>query len=199
MSSSQSITALHVTNQCVVVCDLERWTDAYSPAWEVIAGSQDDIGRSLAAILDSRGIRRIDDFGGVCQTFLCAEEEYVEVPPRTKSGAAVFSFTPKNRLLAEGGEMARVARAAGYKLLIMTVQKHSKFGKVWVLCAALRHLTDRLTYYEDTDSVVDELKASEEGNKVTAIHVQVPGYEECKSQLADRVVTQAEYRREVLE
>jgi hypothetical protein len=95
--------------------------------------------------------------------------------------------------------MARVAHAAGYKLLVMTVQKHSKFGKVWVLCAALRHLINRrLTYYEDTDSVIDELKASKEADKVTAIHVQSPGYEECRSQLADRVITQAEYRQEVL-
>ena len=200
MSSTQSIRDLQVTNQCVVVCDLQRWAGLASTAWEAITGSQDDVGRRLAAILDSRNVLRVDDFGGVCQTFLCAEKQYLEAPPRTKSGAAVFSFTPKNRIMAEGSEMARVAHAAGYKLLVITVQKHSKFGKVWVLCAALRHLSDRiLTYYEDTDSVVDELKASPEGNKVTAIHVQAPGYEECRSQLADRVVTQEQYRQEVVE
>jgi hypothetical protein len=85
MSPVQSITALQVTNQCVVVCDLERWTGPDSAAWEAIAGSQDDIGRRLAAILDSRDVRRIDDFGGVCETFLCAEEEYVENPLRRRA------------------------------------------------------------------------------------------------------------------
>ena len=200
VSIGHSVSALPVSNQCLVVCDLERWAGPDSPAWEMITGPQDAVGRRLAEILVALDIRRIDDFGGVCKTFLCAGEEYVEAPPRTKGDAAVFSFTPKNRITAEGGEMARVSHAAGYKLLVMTVQKHDKFGKVWALCAALRHLTGRtLTYYEDTDSVVDEIKTSKEGDRITAIHVQAPGYEDCRSQFADRVVTQSQYQKEVLE
>jgi len=192
--------SLEVSNQCVVVCDLGQWQDPESSAWQVVKGSQDDVGRSLAAILDERGIRRIDDFGGVCKIFLCDGDEYVQAPPRVRSGAGVFSFTPKNRLALEGLEMARVSAAAGYKLLLLTVQKHDKLGKVWVLCGILRHLTgDTLTYYEDTDSVVDELKASPEADRVTAVHVQAPGYEELVSKLADRVVSQQQYQREALE
>ena len=73
----------------------------------------------------------------------------------------------------------------------MTVQKHDKFGKVWVLCGVLRHVAGSvLTYSEDTDSIVDELKKSAESNKVTAVHVQAPGYEDCIAYLADRVITQ---------
>lgn len=200
MVTGHSINTLQVTNQCVVVCDLEQWTGSDSSSWDIITGTQDDVGRGLAMILDGLDIHRIDDFGGVCKTFLCAGDEYVEVPPRTKGKAAVFSFTPKNRLAAEGHEMARVTHAAGYKLLVITVQKHAKFGKVWILCGALRHLNSRtLTYYEDTDSVVDELKTSQESDRVTAVHVRAPGYEDCSSRFADRVVSQSEYRQEVLE
>lgn len=200
MITGYSINRLQVTNQCVVVCDLERWTSPDSSSWDVITGSQDDVGRRLAAFLDGLDIRRIDDFGGVCKTFLCAGEEYLEAPPRTKGNAAVFTFTPKNRLAAEGHEMARVTRAAGYKALVITVQKHAKFGKVWVLCGALRNLTGRtLTYYEDTDSVVDELKTSQEAERVIVIHVRTPGYEDRNSRFADRVVTQSQYQQEILE
>ena len=96
--------------------------------------------------------------------------------------------------------MARVSASAGYKLLLLTVQKHDKFGKLWVLCGILRYLTgDKLTYYEDTDSVVNELKTSSESDKVTVVHVQAPGYEESVSRFADRVATQEQYRQEVLE
>ena len=85
--------------------------------------------------------------------------------------------------------MARVSNAAGYDLLVMTVQKHDKFGKAW----------GTLTYYEDTDSVVDELKQSPEAHGVSVVHVQAPGYENCVVRFADRVVSQSEYLREVLE
>jgi hypothetical protein len=95
--------------------------------------------------------------------------------------------------------MARVSRAAGYDLLILTVQKHDKFGKVWVLSGLLRHLKrEKLVYYEDTSTVVDEIKSSPEAQRVVAIHVQAPGFEEHVAKHADRIVTQAEYRGEVL-
>jgi hypothetical protein len=102
--------------------------------------------------------------------------------------------------MAEGSQMARACAAAGYSLLILTVQKHDKFGKVWVLRAALRHLANEsLTYYEDTNSIIDELKASPEGKRVEAVHVQVPGYEAHPSTLADRVCSQSTYQQSVLE
>ena len=142
---------------------------------------------------DSRGR------GGVCETILRRGDKYLEQPPLTKPGGAVFSFTPKKRLLAEGSEMARVAALAGYSLLMLTVQKHHRYGKVWVLLAALRHLSNgALTYFEDTNTVVDALKRSPEAARVFAVHVRVPGFEDHASQLADRVVSQSEYRREVL-
>lgn len=96
--------------------------------------------------------------------------------------------------------MARVASGAGYEVLILTVQKHDKFGKVWVLLGALRHMAGRtLVYYEDTAEVVDQLKTSPEANRVTAVHVQAPGYENSVSRFADRVVTQSQYQQEVLQ
>lgn len=200
MNFDLSLSSLSVTNQCVVVCNLQKWTDAESSAWQILRGTQDEVGNSLAMILDGFGISRIDDFGGVCKTFLCDGDEYVETPPRTKSKAAVFSFTPKKRIVAEGAEMARVSSAAGYNILVLTVQKHEKFGKVWVLCGMLRHLANsHLTYYEDTDSVVDELKSSPESSKMTVVHVQAPGYEHCVSRYADRVISQSQYQNEVLE
>src|SRR5215831_6911583 len=146
-----------------------------SPAWRLLSGTQDEIGQCLAKYFDRCGVRRLDDFGGVCETFLYNNDVYVDSPPRVKPGAAVFSFTPRKRVLAEASQMARVCTRAGYSLLILTVQKHDKFGKVWVLRAALRHLkVDSLTYYEDTNSIIDELKASPEGKRVVAVHVQVP-------------------------
>jgi hypothetical protein len=194
------LSSLEVTNQCVVVCNLGDWNGPEAPAWQLIKGPQDDVGRGLAAILDARGVRRIDDFGGVCKTFLCDGEEYRRVPPRIIGNAAVFSFTPKNRLVAEGLEMARVSRAAGYRLLMLTVQKQDKYGKVWVLRGILRHLAGAaLTYYEDTASVVDELKESAESARVSVVHVRAHGYEDCASRLADRVVSQSQYQQEVLE
>jgi len=96
--------------------------------------------------------------------------------------------------------MARVARDAGYHLLILTLQKHDKFGKVWTLVAALQHMTaGRVNYYEDTNTIVDEIKESSVGTRVQAIHVLAPGFESHVSKLADRVVPQSEYRREVLQ
>lgn len=83
--------------------------------------------------------------------------------------------------------------------MILTVQKHDKFGKVWVLCGVLRHLGGSpLTYFEDTNTVVDELKISPEGTKIVAVHVKTPGFEECRSLYADRTVTQREYQCEAL-
>ena len=191
---------LQVSNQCVVVCDLRKWKDSESSAWQVIKGTQDDVGQYIAAILDDCGVYRIDDFGGVSKTFLCDGDQYCESPPHITGKAGVFSFTPKNRLAAEGHEMARVSSAAGYQVLLITVQKHDKFGKVWVLCGILRHRTGEvLTYYEDTNLIVDELKKSEESNKVLAVHVKVPGYDDCMARLADRVITQRQYLQEVLE
>jgi hypothetical protein len=92
------LNSLQVTNQCVVVCELQKWNGPESSAWQVIKGSQDEVGRSLAAILDDYSVRRIDDFGGVCKTFLCDGDQYCEAPPHIIGKAAVFSFTPKNRL-----------------------------------------------------------------------------------------------------
>jgi hypothetical protein len=201
MSSNQEpLAALQVTNQCVVVCDLGAWTGPDAASWTALRGSQDEVGNALAGMLDQCGASRIDDFGGVCKTFLCDGESYREAPPRARPGGSVFSFTPKNRLALEGREMARVAHAAGYDLLILTVQKHDKFGKVWVLRGILRHLqADGLIYYEDTNTVVDELKSSPEGHRVHAVHVLAPGFELSVSTLANRVVTQREYRQEVLQ
>lgn len=191
---------LDVTNQCVVFCDLRIWAPPDAPAWQVLKGSQDDVGRALAATLDAAAVDRIDDFGGVSKTFLCAGESYRSDPPRIVGTAAVFSFTPKNRLRAEGLAMAQVAKAAGYTLLILTLQKHDKFGKVWVLCGMLRHSGhEDLVFYEDTNTVVDELKNSAEGCRVQVVHVQAPGYENDVATRADRVVTQTQYQHEVLE
>ena len=191
--------SLDVTNQCVVVCDLAARNSPESTAWRVIKGTQDEVGRSLATMLDDRGVQRIDDFGGVCKTFLCDGDDYRETPPRIAGRAAVFSFTPRKRIAVEGLEMARVSSAAGYAILILTVQKHDKFGKVWVLCGILRHLkADSLTYYEDTNSVIDELKDLADSEKVFAVHVQVPGFENYVARRADRVVSQIQYPQEVL-
>jgi hypothetical protein len=55
-----------------------------------------------------------------------------------------------------------------------------------------------LTYYEDTGSVVDELKVSPESARVHAVHVQAPGYDDRIARLADRVVSQSQYQHEVL-
>lgn len=190
---------LPVTNQCVVVCDLRLLGDGDSPCWEALKGSQDDVGRRLASLVVDAGLGRIDDFGGVCKTFLCDGEAYLPDPPTTIGRAGVFSFTPKKKIVAEGEAMARASKAAGYSLLILTVQKHDTFGKVWVLCGVLRHLDDRrLTYFEDTHTVVDEIKESAEGAKIIAVHVLAPGFEGFNARLADRIVTQEEYQREVL-
>jgi hypothetical protein len=199
MNAYVPLSSLEVTNQCVVVCDLAAWKRAESEAWQAIKGTQDDVGRQLAATLEERAIRRLDDFGGVCQTFLCDGEVYRQTPPRIRGSAAVFSFTPKQRLAAEGLEMAEVSHAAGYRLLVLTLQKQDRFGKAWVLCGILRHLAgDPLTYYEDTGSVVDELKVSPESARVHAVHVQAPGYDDRIARLADRVVSQSQYQHEVL-
>lgn len=196
---NKALNKLAITNQCVLVCDLGQWSGEESSAWTLLSGTQDEVGKDLAALLTRFAVNRLDDFGGVSESFLCQEDRYVEQPPLTKTGGAVFSFTPKKRILSEGSEMVRVAALSGYSLLVITVQKHDKYGKVWVLLALLRHLPNGvLTYFEDTNTVVDELKSSPEATKVVAVHVLAPGFENYSSQLADRVVSQAEYQREVL-
>jgi hypothetical protein len=42
MISYLPLSAVEVTNQCVVVCDLRKWTGPESPAWQVLRGYQDD-------------------------------------------------------------------------------------------------------------------------------------------------------------
>lgn len=197
---NRSLNELQITNQCVLVCDLGQWSGEESSAWVLLSGNQDEVGNELSVLVARFAVNRLDDFGGVSESFLCQGDRYVGQPPLTKLGGALFSFTPKKRLLSEGSEMARVAALAGYSLLIITVQKHDKYGKVWVLRALLRHLPiEVLTYFEDTNTVVDELKSSPEASKVVAVHVQAPGFESYSSQLADRVVSQLEYQREVLQ
>lgn len=194
-----SLTDLEVTNSSVVLCDLDAWTAENASGWRVLRGTQDEIGLALAAELVRKGTRRLDDFGGVAETFLCDGETYLATPRHTQGGAALFSFTPRKKLLNEGPGMARVTKASGYSLLVLTLQKHGKFGKVWVLAGALRHLGDaKLTYYEDTAEVIDELKATPEGARIAAVHVLAPQFAELSSRLADRVVTQEQYRDEVL-
>jgi hypothetical protein len=189
-----------ISNQCVLLCDLAKYQGPQSESWEIVKGTQDQVGAIIAKAVTEKAVTRIDDFGGVCKTFLCYGESYRERPPKTKPGAAVFSFTPKKRAIAEGHEMARAASLSGYELLILTLQKHDKYGKVWVLEGTLRHSGDGpYVYYEDTGSVVDELKESSESSKVTAVHVRSPGFEAFVSKHADRVVTQEGYQREVLE
>lgn len=167
---------------------LVAWDSPGSAAWRVIKGTQDDVGRSLATILDDGGVRRIDDFGEVCKTFLREGDEYRQAPPPIIGKTAVFSFTPKKRIAAEGFDLVRVSSAAGYRFLVLTVQKHGKFGKVWLLRGILRHLkAETLTYYEDTDSVVDELKGSvESGNRTFPEHRQFSVLEEVKRAVNER-------------
>lgn len=196
---NKSLSELDITNQCVLVCDLGLWKDESSASWTLLSGSQEEVGKKLAGLFEHHEITRLDDFGGVCETFLCHEDRYLENPPKVKAGGAVFSFTPKKRLLSEASEMARVSAHSGYSLMVLTLQKHDKFGKVWVLLGALRHLsTGPLTYFEDTNTVVDELKGSSEADKLCGVHVLSPGFEGYTSRLADRVISQAEYRKEVL-
>lgn len=196
---SKSLQEMSVTNQCVLVCELGLWTDENSQAWTLVSGSQDEVGLAISELISRWGVNRLDDFGGVSETFLCQKGRYLQLPPKTKPGGSVFSFTPKSRVLAEGLEMAKVAWKAGYSLLILTVQKNGKYGKAWVLNAALRNMpTVAITYFEDTNTVIDEIKGSPEGRKVVAVHVQAPGFEDQISQRADRVLTQSEYLNEVL-
>ncbi len=83
--------------------------------------------------------------------------------------------------------------------MILTLQKHDKFGKAWVLRATLRHLQGvSLTYYEDTSTVVDELKSSPEGSRLVAVHVLTPEFSHLSSHRADRALTQQQYKEEVL-
>jgi hypothetical protein len=191
---------LPLTNNCVVVCDLALWDGPSSACWHLLTGSQSEVGHRLAVVLRDVAVQRLDDFGGVCASFLTSDDGYAASPPHTTACAAVFSFTPKNKLASEGLEMARAAHASGYRLLIITSQKQGKFGKVWVLQAALSEWAgEPLTYYEDTATVIDELKASSVGDRVIAVHVLSPSFEDLRSTGADRVVSQDEYRREVLQ
>lgn len=189
---------VEITNQCVLICDLLEWTGSDSACWQSIKGSQLEIGLHLANAFNLASICRIDDFGGVCKTFLCNNEDYLENPPKTKPNAAIFSFTPKKRVEAEALDMARVAHLSGFRYLVLTLQKHDKFGKFWVLSSMLERLDGLPIYYEDTNTVVDELKTSSVGSKVIAVHVQSPGFENFVSKYADRVITQSEYLSEVL-
>jgi hypothetical protein len=199
MQPKQRLSDTGITNQSALVCDLHTWKGVASEAWIALTGTEDAVGTRLARMLEEASIQRLDDFGGVCETFLRRGEEFLASPPRTASGAAVFSFIPKKRVLAEASEMARSAHAAGYSLMILTMQKDSKFGKVWVLCAALRHFSGgALTYYEDTNTIVDELKSAPEGSKITAVHVLTPEFAHMTSHFADRVVSQLQYQHEVL-
>lgn len=194
-----SFSQLQVTNQCALVCDLRLWSGPASLSWAVVSGTQDDVGAQIARLLREAAVRRLDDFGGVAETLLCQGEAYLPDPPRVREGGAIYSFTPKKRFAAEGLEMARVSAAAGYALMILTVQKHDRFGKVWVLCGALRHLEGPpITYYEDTNTLIDELKVFPEGVKLVAVHVKTPGFEEHVSLRADRAASQSEYQRESL-
>jgi hypothetical protein len=90
--------SIEISNQSVVVCDLRTWTGADTDVsgWNVLKGTQDEIGRVVAELFDEAGTTRIDDFGGVCETFLCDGESYLDNPPRTKEGNAVFSFKPNS-------------------------------------------------------------------------------------------------------
>jgi hypothetical protein len=90
--------SLEITNRTVVVCNLRAWTGADVSGWKVLKGTQDVVGRDIAPLLDQAGTTRIYDFGGFCKTFLCDGENYLDTPPRTNSGSAMFSFTPKNRV-----------------------------------------------------------------------------------------------------
>jgi hypothetical protein len=199
MNNLTTLDNTEITNQCVLVCDLRAWATPDSACWVSLKGTQNEIGSYLANIFTLAQIKRIDDFGGVCKKFLCDGEEYLKTPPRTKPKAAIFSFTPKKRVYAEGLEMARVAHDSGFEFLILTLQKHDKYGKVWVLSSALNQLNNTLTYYEDTNTVVDELKTFTAQQKVIAVHVISPGFEQYQSKLADRVISQQEYQNEVIE
>jgi hypothetical protein len=195
----ESFVHLDITNTCVLVCELARLKTPDAAAWCVLRGTQEEIGSALAAAVAAAGIARLDDFGGVAKTFLCDGDAYRADPPRTREAGAIYSFTPKNKAQAEAPAMAESARRAGYALLILTVRKDGKYGKVWTLSGMLRHFdSQRVTYYEDTGALIDELKALPEGAAVHAVHVLAPGFEEHRSILADRTVTQEAYRAEVL-
>lgn len=71
---------------------------------------------------------------------------------------------------------------------------------MWTLEGLLRHLDDRtIDYYEDTNTVIDDLKASEQGHRINAVHVQAAGFEEYVSNAADAVISQQGYLTKVLE
>ena len=106
--------AIQVTNQCVIVCNLRRGSEDDAASWVVLRGSADEVGNQLAEMVADAGLTRIADFGGVCKTLLCDGDAYKASPPRVRGPARVFSFTSKNKLVAEGAEMARVAHDAGY-------------------------------------------------------------------------------------
>lgn len=201
LSQPQTLGSLVITNQCIVICDLSLWSGPDSRAWTVLRGTQDEIGGVVAGLVRDHGVDRLEDFGGVSQAFLCDRNGYLDKPPHIKGAVGIFSFTPKNRLTAEGLDLARVAALAGYRLLILTAQKRKKYGKVWTLEGLLRHLDDDRTidYYEDTNTVIDDLKASKQGHRVHAVHVQAAGFEEYVSNAADAVISQQGYLTKVPE
>jgi hypothetical protein len=196
---ARTLDAADITHQCVLVCDLGDYHGTGSVCWTAYRGSQDEVGAAIAQKLAAAGVVRLEDFGGVAQSLLCEGEAYLDEPPRVKPGGAIFSFTPKRRMLAEGHAMARVAAAAGYRLMILTLQKYDKYGKSWVLGGVLRHAQGGpYTFYEDTADVVDEIKAAAEGSRVVAVHVQSAGFEAFRSERADRVISPSQYRQEVV-
>jgi hypothetical protein len=177
-----------------LLCDVSQWQDPSSPVWCPLVGSQDEIGQRIAAMIHANNTDRLDDFGGVAAFALCDGRTYRTAPPRMRQGGAIFSFTPKKQLLSEGEEMARAAASAGYGWMLIMLTKHGKFGKVWILESILRADPDlRLEYFEDSNGVIDEIKSLDVGERLKAIHVQVPGYEYCVAKHADRRVTQSEY------
>ena len=187
----------NVSNQCVVLCNLGIFKKDKDNCWYIAKGSQEEIGKLIANEVKQLNITRIDDFGGVCKTFLCEGENYKLNPPKTKDNAMIFSFTPKNKCILEGVEMAKVASDSGFNYMILTVQKNDKFGKVWVLSETLKNITDyEITYYEDTSTIVDELRGKIQSHKLC--HIIAPGFEDYKSKRADQVLTQMEYQKEVL-
>jgi len=80
-----------VSNQSTLVCDLCAWKDPDSQSWVALTGAEEAVGTRLARMLEEASIRRLDDFGGVCETFLCREQEYLAAPRRT----AVHVLTPE--------------------------------------------------------------------------------------------------------
>jgi hypothetical protein len=85
-----------ISNQCVLLCDLSKYEGPESEAWEIVKGTQDKVGEIIAKAVKEKKVTRIDDFGGVCKTFLCDGESYRERPPKTKPGRQYFHSLQKS-------------------------------------------------------------------------------------------------------